>query len=559
MPLASTTGCFAIEFGIQNPSCQRKFTTVLRPEMANSLNRIEFPELIFGFVAPIGADIDAVVAEFQRYLHEKEYNVIVLKVTDAFTNLSGKLLPDVPLNNTPRTFERFDTYIKYGNKLRAHFDDDAFLAMVACAQIVKARVKPGTPEKNAYLLRQFKRKEEIELLRSIYGRIFFQISVYSRRGARVDHLARQFAHSAYSANQNLYRSKAEAIVQIDESQTDFGHGQQVSAIFHDADLVINADVGGTNVRKQVERFSDLLFGSNSISPNKIEYGMFAAKAAALRTLDLSRQVGAAIFSSDGEIITMGSNEVPKALGGTYWSDEAHELDDRDYVRGYDANDRIKRERLIELLTILGVDNPEERLTEKKVRESQFMDALEYTRVIHAEMSAITDAARLGRSLRGATLFCTTFPCHMCAKHIVAAGIVRVIFLEPYPKSLTSDLHSDAAAIEGADRGKHQQFPSIWFDHFWGVSPRRYREIFERQRRKDRAGNFVEWNMDNIARPIVDLKFPFYMSLEAAILQNLSNYLDTLGMTVDNLTGPQAAKDDEKTDGGSPSLWATWNM
>ena len=40
--------------------------------------------------------------------------------------------------------------------------------------------------------------------------------------------------------------------------------------------------------------------------------MFAAKAAALRTLDLSRQVGAAIFSADGEIISMGSNEVPKA-------------------------------------------------------------------------------------------------------------------------------------------------------------------------------------------------------------------------------------------------------
>jgi deoxycytidylate deaminase len=48
----------------------------------------------------------------------------------------------------------------------------------------------------------------------------------------------------------------------------------------------------------------------------MEYGLFLAKAAALRTLDLSRQVGAAIFSDKGEIIALGANEVPKAGGGT---------------------------------------------------------------------------------------------------------------------------------------------------------------------------------------------------------------------------------------------------
>jgi deoxycytidylate deaminase len=278
--------------------------------------------------------------------------------------------------------------------------------------------------------------------------------------------------------------------------------------------------------------------------------MFAAKAAALRTLDLSRQVGAAIFTPNGEIVSMGSNEVPKALGGTYWSDDPNNLDDRDYVRGSDANDKIKRERLIELLTILGVDKPDQKLEERTVRESQFMDALEYTRVVHAEMSAITDAARLGRSLRDATLFCTTFPCHMCAKHIIAAGIARVIFLEPYPKSLTADLHSDAAAIEGADRGKHQPFHAVRFDHFCGVSPRRYRELFERQKRKDKNGDFVEWNTDNVARPIIDLKFPFYMTLEDAILQNLSNQLKLLNMTVDDIAKSKNRAEDATNVGES---------
>jgi deoxycytidylate deaminase len=197
------------------------------------------------------------------------------------------------------------------------------------------------------------------------------------------------------------------------------------------------------------------------------------------------------------------------------------LDDRDYVRGCDANDQIKRERLTELLKIVGVGKPEDFLKDEKVQHSQFMDALENSRVIHAEMSAITDAARLGYPLRGSTLFCTTFPCHMCAKHIIAAGIGRVIFLEPYPKSLTSDLHADAVVIEGADRGKYPNYPAVKFDHFCGVSPRRYREMFERHKRKDDHGNFIEWNDDNIARPTIDLKFPFYLTLEEEVLASLS--------------------------------------
>ena len=55
-----------------------------------------------------------------------------------------------------------------------------------------------------------------------------------------------------------------------------------------------------------------------------------------------------------------------------------------------------------------------------------MDALEYGRMVHAEMSSLCDAARLGHMFQGGTLYCTTFPCHMCAKHIVAAGIARVV-------------------------------------------------------------------------------------------------------------------------------------
>ncbi len=98
-------------------------------------------------------------------------------------------------------------------------------------------------------------------------------------------------------------------------------GQRVAKIFHDADFIISVDTERPSVMEQVTRFCNLIFSSNAISPTKMEYGLFLAKAAALRTLDLSRQVGAAIFSDKGEIIALGSNEVPKAGGRTYWGDD----------------------------------------------------------------------------------------------------------------------------------------------------------------------------------------------------------------------------------------------
>ena len=507
--------------------------------MIKRLDRIDSPEIFFGFVAPIGANLDTTLLEFKRFFEFVGYNPIVIKATDAFGPLSKKLRPKFPLDERPRTFGRFDSYIKYGNQLRAHFEDDALLASISCTKIMRARTRSvqsdaSKPERNVYLIHQFKRKEEVALLRSVYGRAFFQVSIYSRRGARVDHLARQFAHTDNNANHNQYRACAESIVQTDESEAGVGHGQEVSAIFHNADVVINADDGSDTIRDQVVRFCNLLFGSNKISPTKMEYGMFVAKAAALRTLDLSRQVGAAIFTRAGEIISMGSNEVPKAGGGTYWTDDDNDLDDRDYVRGGDANERIKHERLSEILRIIGVEDLKSYIERDDIKKSQIMDALEFGRIIHAEMSAISDAARRGLSLKGATLFTTTFPCHMCAKHIIAAGVERVVFLEPYPKSLTSDLHSDAVRIEGADRGKYESFPAVKFDHFHGISPRRYLELFSRTKRKNGSHDFVEWNLDNSPRPIVDLKFPFYLHLEEAVFATVNAYLETLQMTVEEL-------------------------
>src|SRR6266446_8909613 len=69
-----------------------------------------------------------------------------------------------------------------------------------------------------------------------------------------------------------------------------------------------------------------------------------------------------------------------------------------------------------------------------LKGTKFMNIGEFGRTVHAEMASLMDAARRGVSVDNLTIYVTTFPCHNCAKHLIAAGIRKVVYLEPYPKS-----------------------------------------------------------------------------------------------------------------------------
>lgn len=61
------------------------------------------------------------------------------------------------------------------------------------------------------------------------------------------------------------------------------------------------------------------------------------------------------------------------------------------------------------------------------------------RTIHAEQNAICQAAKLGISLEGSTLYVKMTPCYVCAKMIINAGIKRVVVQKRY--------HADSDTIE----------------------------------------------------------------------------------------------------------------
>ncbi|MBP5307907.1 MAG: dCMP deaminase family protein, partial [Clostridia bacterium] len=63
--------------------------------------------------------------------------------------------------------------------------------------------------------------------------------------------------------------------------------------------------------------------------------------------------------------------------------------------------------------------------------------------VHAEQNAIAQAAKLGISVQGATLYCTHQPCVICAKMIINSGISKVVFKYGYPDEFSLQLFDDA--------------------------------------------------------------------------------------------------------------------
>ena len=491
---------------------------------------MEFPELVFGICGPIGVDMEAITDTLGSALREVRYKEHRIKLTNK--------MREFPININPQ--EHSDYYhdisfkIDYANGLRHKHVDAATLARIAIHAIRLERRSEITAEDTvpdmgvAYIVGQLKRPEEVELLRKVYGRQFVLVSAYGSKEQRKKLIESRLKRTISTrASDHEIFCLADKLIARDASEETEEYGQRLRETFHLADVFVDG-IRRNEMEAKVNRFVQALFGRTDITPSKVEYGMYAAKSASLRSSDLSRQVGAAIFSPEGELITQGCNEVPKASGGTYW--DLEEPDFRDVRLGYDPNEALKKEILRDLFERL---QAEEWLSDKANRagspaqmveealrkpqsggknergplaEAAVMDLTEYGRVVHAEMCAICDAARLGRSLKGSTLFCTTFPCHNCTKHIIAAGIKRVFYMEPYPKSRAKDLHENEIEIEKEDASKVSFLP------FLGISPFRYRDIFQKGKRKDERGIARRWYYGR-ERPLIEILAPFYLDLE----------------------------------------------
>ena len=68
---------------------------------------------------------------------------------------------------------------------------------------------------------------------------------------------------------------------------------------------------------------------------------------------------------------------------------------------------------------------------------------ELCRGLHAEQNAIIQAAVHGVAIKGAELYCTHYPCAVCAKMLINAGITSVKLAAHYPDELAREIFAEA--------------------------------------------------------------------------------------------------------------------
>lgn len=479
-------------------------------ELNNLIEKQTPHELVIGIVGAIGTDLQMVCDLLVESLRHVHYQSVVIRLAELLTDKDLKnILGDLDYKSESH---RYKVLMDAGNKLRERTERGDALALLSIAAIKEFREKNGNGAvipRQAYLLRSLKTTEEVRTLRNIYGPAFILFAAYSPEHKRIECLADKISKSEHEFQNPEAKPKATELVIRDSAELNNKWGQNVRDVFPMADFFVSAD-DRRECETRIIRIIELLFGKQSHSPTRDEYGMFHATGASFRSSSLQRQVGATITTNDGEVISLGMNEVPKPGGGFYWPDD--DGDSRDFTLGKEINDEIKFRIVSEIINQLKEEDwlsseksmmrTEDLLAESlkidgPIKGTQVMNLLEFGRCVHAEMAAIIDAARRGVNVSGSTLYVTTFPCHECARHIIAAGIQRVVYIEPYPKSMAKDLFVNSIMIENGPSDPNKRY--IPFEPFIGVAPRRYMDLFIMATRKDSNGLAKPWKAD-IAMP-----------------------------------------------------------
>ncbi len=478
----------------------------------------EKTNLFIGLIGPIGCNRQLIIETIYNIAEKYEYKCKILKISNLFYKnkmLINSLEFENMKSSNSNVRKKCEKKINDGDKNRRK-NGNSYLTKQACNEIKNDMNHNKNKTKTIYIIDSLKHEEEVIQLKNVYGNGLYLISIYSDESERKLFLK----NKCYVDSDN----DAEELIKQDKG-TNKSYGQNIKGIFPLADFFIK-DVGDIyKAHAVLSRFMGLIFGDPKVTPTFQEYAMYMAHSASYSSSNLSRQVGAVIANKDN-IIATGSNDFPKAFGGTYWpifDNETFKIEDikdgRDGPRFYEKIKTNEKNYFtdynklqINKITSYIKDEFKKNIDKLKdknniiktlgkiINKSGINDITEYSRSIHGEMDALLNCARRGVSTDKCILYCTTHPCHNCAKHIIASGIKKVVFIEPYPKSHAYKMHDDAMTY---DQSKEDS--KVLFKAFIGVGPRQYRNLFSmnlsngyKQSRKD-----TKWNEKN-ASPRVKL-------------------------------------------------------
>lgn len=475
-------------------SAGRSSQTEIRESAAN--------EFVFAVVGHVGSGTSEIATLLKSILSKPSlaggpFDTEILKARDVLVALPGAAEKLAGLK--PDTLEYTRILQDLGDSMREGGDH----AAVARELILRVRATRGKKRgldvvdgpvepdgtRRAYILDSIRHPAEVELLRNVYQSAFVLVGIVCDEDKRLHRLNRKYSDAG--------EKNARAFMERDAKASQ-KYGQRVSDAFHLADIFLDNSTDRYTASEEenehwripdaLHRLVTLITHADVLRPTLAETAMHAAHGAQIRSACLSRQVGAALLDRHGNLVATGTNEVPQAGGGVY-GEEFEEDDEHDhrcaYKNKYCSSTREQNELIDDLVKLL-VDSGAVKVAAEALvlilKDSRLRQLLEFSRAVHAEMDSLLRAAREGTSTVGTRMFVTTYPCHYCARHIVAAGVDEVQYIEPYPKSRATRLHADAITTEPVGWEPPSEGGSrVLFRPFVGVAPRLYRRAFLKDR------------------------------------------------------------------------------
>ena len=366
----------------------------------------------------------------------------------------------------------------------------------------------ATPPGRGDLQTRLKHPDEARLLRMVYGDAFWLLGAVCRprhptpaAGQAICQAGRHIARAA-----RRYGSSSSAIRTTASANTD---GMSTAA-FEIADYFVDTspplrdyrvpdtELEESPVTGDLRRFLDLIRGDHRmLRPTDAEQAMYHAYAARLGSACLSRQVGAALIDRSGQLLATGCNEVPRAGGGLYGEGdgdgESREWGRCHRLNGFCSNTAERNAIIDDVLRLLTEakiavpeGGPERDHLRNRLRRSRLGQLIKIQPFRPRRNGCPGFSRTEGRVDRGRQALRHDLSCHNCARHIVAAGIDEVRFIEPYLKSRALALHADAitptadaqALLPSVARAKGcPGTPQVVYRPYVGAAPRLYRRAF----------------------------------------------------------------------------------
>jgi hypothetical protein len=195
-------------------------TLILLPEEKYLL----YPELFFGIAGPIGVDVDKITDALAQELHHVDYQTEIIKLTTHMKDIDAGIIE-------PRHQDYYHQMIfkmDHASAICRNYNDPSTLAKIGLWTINHSRnlkYSGAIPEKNAYIIRQLKRPEEVSALRKVYGRQFVLISAYGSEEDRKQNLYNKLKTSLPTTTSSSdIAQKVEKFISKDasEGQDSFG-------------------------------------------------------------------------------------------------------------------------------------------------------------------------------------------------------------------------------------------------------------------------------------------------------------------------------------------------